>query len=180
MTRLFHLVIALITIASAPAFAQTVDVPAGAPLTLLADHDGVNTAGYGVYLCSGVVADCATRLGTSLPAAARVNGVVTVPIPAQVRGTYTIQLGAFNADNLITKSAALTFRAVAALPNPPTNLRIVAVSQSADGKQQLELLDVAQLRNVLQLPPVPSLAEREELESTPLARLHLAAPASLQ
>lgn len=112
-------------LSAAPLYAQAApEVVAGAPYRVAADHNGVDTIGYRVYVDN-------VKVGNDLPLAALVAGVVTsVDLPGVARGAHTIQVAAYNEDNEV-KSDPLSFTAKKKAPGKPTNTRIVLVANVA-------------------------------------------------
>lgn len=154
MTRYLFALLALALLAM-PAAAQTPSVNVGQAFGVQADHDGVNTQGYKLYLCAGAVTTCNT-LQQQAPATARnAQGVVSFATVAGLttRGTYTLQASAFNADNE-TRGAVLVFDVKLPPPSAPSNIRIMAVQTTADGRTIMRLLEPNELLQILQLPSI--------------------------
>jgi hypothetical protein len=179
MTRPSTLLVLSLLAIAAPAAAQTRPViNAGRSYTVAADHDGTDVAGtgagYRLYLCPGVVTDCATQL-VQVPASARsASNVVTFPnLAGLARGTYSLFASAFNVDGEGAKTSGLVFDVRLPAPAPPTNLRLMAIQTTADGRQQLKLLELDELRQVLQLPTIAALDAPpiEPLESRSIPEL---------
>jgi hypothetical protein len=122
-----------------PAYAQTPTVPANTPFTVVADHDGLNTTGYRCYI-DGV------RVGSDLPASARVNGKVTCPMPGQATGSHSAIIAALNGASVETRSPSLSFNSVTPPPTPPnapSNLQIILqVAVSPDGTATLTAMRI--------------------------------------
>lgn len=145
--RLFVWALLALAALASVASAQTPEVIAGTPITLKADHDGVNTDGYRVFIDG-------TQVAQVTKATALAAGVVTITVQAGVsRGAHSVEMAAYNADQA-TRSAPLAFTAKLPAPGPFNNLRFVVASQAADGSMQMHLLDLAAARQVLELPPL--------------------------
>lgn len=126
---------------SVQAQTQTVlSVEVNKPFQLQAEHDGLSTAGYRVYV-DGV------KVGPDVTSGAQTAGVVTLPVAAvTARGDHTIQVAAYNADSE-AKSDPVTLRVASATPNKPKNLRIVIVGTvSSNGLMTFELQELSQLQ----------------------------------
>lgn len=135
-------ILALSLSISRPATAQVVcpnpcTIDVGKSFSFAADHDGVNTTGYRVYL-DGV------KTGPDLLVSALQAGAITVTLTAPARGSHALQLAAFNLDQE-TKSAPLTLVTRSPAPTAPTNLRITIVAQIArDGSVSFKIVDVTE------------------------------------
>lgn len=113
--------------------AQTVTVGQGFSASFT--HDGLNTAGYRLYLDNQPILD--------VPVSVLQSGSATLRVPAvSVRGPHTLIASAYNADGE-TKTAPLAFDAKLPAPNPPTTFTIV-VQVAEDGSVSLKLLPLAQ------------------------------------
>lgn len=174
LRRLITLLVLSLAIA-APAAAQTrPQLDAGRSFRVQGDHDGTNVGttggGYRLFLCTGVVTDCATLL-LQVPSTARVGNVVTFDnLAGLARGTYTAQASAFNVDREGPKGPVLVFDVMLPAPGPFQNLRVMTIQTTADGRQILKLLELAELRQALQIP-IGAVAELEPLESHSIPEL---------
>lgn len=153
------LVFVLLTLGWTPAVSAQTPTPkvlVGQSFTVQMDHDGVNTTGYLLWICPGIVTQCSNTAQQQTDMTVRnAQGVVTfMTVPGlSTAGSYTMQAMAFNADGG-TRSATLVFDVVPPPPSAPRNLRLVAVETTADGGTTLTLVDLADLRTILSLPPL--------------------------
>lgn len=150
-TRMLMLVACLAL--AGPALAQVPTLDENETFNVLADQNGQDTDGYRVWLCAGSIpGDCDTQLGADYPRDDVWSaGTVTVPnLAGLARGTYSIQLTAYNADREV-RSSVLVFNVLLPAPGGFSGLRIAAVDISADGTVNLRLLDRAQLDQFLRL-----------------------------
>ncbi len=115
--RSFILALAFIGIASV-ASAQSVDsIKQLTTFKVAADHDGLDTDGYRVYLNGG--------LWQTVPVASLVAGVVTFDFPTGlIKGTYVIYVEAFSTAGAAS-STTVTLTVTSGNPTPPRNPRIV-------------------------------------------------------
>jgi hypothetical protein len=89
------------------------------PFTVQADHAGVDTVGYRLYV-DGAMAQ-------EKPVAALVSGVISfADADGLPKGSYSLEVSAFNDDGE-TKSEALTLVVTGTAPGAPVNLRIAAI-----------------------------------------------------
>ena len=113
-------------------------VEVGKAFSVLADHDGVNTTGYRLYLDN-------VKVGADIPMSALVAGTVTISAGVgPARGSHTVQLAAFNADGE-TRGVAFPFTTKLQAPTAPTNQRIIIGVTLRDGTITLEVLSVETL-----------------------------------
>jgi hypothetical protein len=140
MKRLLF-VVTILALFAAPLFAQTAPptVTVGQGFKIAADHDGVNTAGYRLYVDSA-------KVGVDIPLTALAAGTVTVDVPAiATRGAHALQLAAYNAD-AETKSDPVAFQAVLASPSKPKNIRLIVIlAMAADGSVSFRVVDAAEV-----------------------------------
>lgn len=116
----------LLVLCAAPVFAQAPQVIANQPFRIAADHDGVDTDGYRLYVDGA-------QVGSDIPVSARVNGTLVVDVPGLARGSHTLALGAFN-EGGEGRSQPFTFEAVRRAPTAPTGLRLaITVALQRDG-----------------------------------------------
>lgn len=108
----------------------------GDSFTLQADHDGVNTIGYRVFVDNA-------KVGSDVPMTALTSGVVSVSsLIAPARGAHTIQLAAFNEDNEV-KSDPLSFTSKKKAPGKPGAPRvIITASLAQDGSIRFKVTTV--------------------------------------
>jgi hypothetical protein len=132
-------ILALCLLLVAPILAQNATLTTGQTFTLSADHDGVNTTAYRVYVDDA-------QVGPDIPVSALANGTVTTsPLPALAEGTHAVRLAAVGPGGE-TKSDPLSIVVTLPPPSKPTNLRITAVvSIGADGRVQLRIEQLAAL-----------------------------------
>lgn len=89
------------------------------PFTVQADHAGVDTVGYRLYVDSAMVQE--------KPVSALSGGVISfADADGLPKGSYGLQVSAYNADGE-TKSDALTLVVTGTAPLAPINLRIAAI-----------------------------------------------------
>jgi hypothetical protein len=135
---LLAIVLVLLTVTSARAQTPCPNpcvMTVGQVYTLQADHDGVDTTGYRVYL-DGL------KTGADLSMNALTSGVVTVSsLIAPARGAHTIQLAAFNEDNE-AKSDPLSFTTKRKAPGKPGGTRIVITAQLVNGEIKVQMVEV--------------------------------------
>lgn len=130
--RSLLLVVACVITFAAPAAAQTLCpnpcvLTVGQTYSLLADHDGVDTTGYRVFVDN-------VKIGTDLSMNALLSGVATVSgLVAPARGPHAIQLAAFNEDWEV-KSDPFPFTVKKKSPSKPGSSRITVTAQIVDGK----------------------------------------------
>ena len=136
LTRLFITLLCLSLFPAALA-AQNATLTTGQAYTLSADHDGVNTTSYRIYVDD-------VQVGADLPVASLANGTLTTTaLPALTEGTHAIVLAAVGPGGE-TKSDPLAITVTVPAPSKPTNLRITAVvSIGADGQVQLRIEQLA-------------------------------------
>lgn len=121
------IVVALLTLFASPLAAQTLcgnpcNMAVGQTYSVQFDTGpSVGATGFRLYQ-NGV------QVGTDIALAAVQSGTVTVtPLVAGARGTYALQVSAFNEDGEGVKSAPLTLTVRKPLPGAPTNLRVILV-----------------------------------------------------
>lgn len=89
------------------------------PFTVSADHDGVETTGYRLYVDGSQVQE--------KPASALSAGVITfADSDGLPKGSYDLEVAAFNEDGE-TKSLPLTLIVMGKAPTAPINLHIGAI-----------------------------------------------------
>jgi hypothetical protein len=122
-----HVLVALIALGgTSPLYGQVPEVGINRPFTVAADHNGVDTTGYRIYL------DNSSTPAADIPVSQRVGGVITSPaLTVTARGTHTVQVAAYNQDGE-ARSAALTFVAQGTPPTAPAGLRVQVVATVAD------------------------------------------------
>lgn len=117
--RTFFFTIGLLAIASL-AQAQTPAPPAvtvGQVYQVQASHDGINAAGYRLYVDTVQVAD--------VPAAQLVAGKITLTAPPiTTRGSHTVTVSAYNLDKE-TQSDPLVFSGFLPAPGKPGGVTII-------------------------------------------------------
>ena len=89
------------------------------PFTVQADHAGVDTLGYRLYVNSAMVQE--------KPVSALSGGVISfADADGLPKGSYGLEVSAFNDDGE-TKSAPLTLMVTGTAPAAPLNLRIAVI-----------------------------------------------------
>lgn len=113
------LVFAFTFMAFAPsAFAQVSDsVKQNTPFQAAADHDGLDTDSYRIYVNGAVF--------NTLPVTALTNGTITFDFPAGLtKGTYVLYVEAVGPGG-VTGSDTLTLTVTPGQPKKPLNIRII-------------------------------------------------------
>lgn len=111
-------VLAFMAVASS-AHAQNVtdSVKQNTAFKVAADHDGLDTDSYKIYVNGAVF--------NTLPVTALVSGVITFDFPAGlVKGTYTIYIEAIGPGG-VTASDTLTLTVTPGNPHKPLNIRVI-------------------------------------------------------
>jgi hypothetical protein len=140
---MLYVVLAVVALSVAPslAHAQTVcsspcTLTLGAAYSVAADHDGLNTTGYRVYV-DGV------KVGNDVPLSQLASGAVTISgLVAPGRGQHSLQVAAFNED-WETKSDPFVFTVKKQPPGKPGNTRIlIAVTASENGSVSFKVIAI--------------------------------------
>jgi hypothetical protein len=96
-------------------------VPTNTPFRVVANHDGVATTGYRVYLDT-------VKHGADIPVSARTNGEVTFNIAGiPAAGPHRVEVSAFNDAG---ESARLPLAFHVGPPNVPSGVRIVITTSA--------------------------------------------------
>lgn len=91
-------------------------IQANKPFQVAADHDGVETLAYRLYVNGTIL--------QTLPVTALQTGVITFSVPSLPRGTYVIYVEAIG-DGGAASGSDLTLNATPGKPKAPTNTRTI-------------------------------------------------------
>jgi hypothetical protein len=113
-------------------------VGTGTPYSVAADHDGVNTEGFNLYLDT-------VKVGT-VPVSALLTGVVTFKgLLGPAKGAHSLVMGAYNTDIDGTvneaQSTALAFSSKKVPPGKPSNVRILVSLNPKTGVISLRVVN---------------------------------------
>ena len=128
MKNLFVALVVLVALLSGPSAFAAETVAAGQPFSVAADHDGIETTSYKLYV-NGVAVD--TKDVTQLQ-----SGVITFARPAAQAGTYVFYIEAIGPGGA---QASSTLTVTVQPPTPgkpgaPRNLRVIGTPGGSSGQ----------------------------------------------